>query len=176
MAIPTYDQFIYPVLEILGKHPEGLRSRDVYEAVANYVDLKDEERSALLPSGRQAVYQNRIGWAQDRLKRAGLTEAPSRGFWKITVSGRAFLESHHDGLDEATLRELTQVPADSTLSATVSSADHVSAPEDKHLTATQSPEERIDRAMEELNDSVASELIDLIHKSSPSFFERLGSA
>jgi len=46
-------------------------------------------------------------------------------------------------------------------------------PEEKCLTATQSPEERIDRAIEELNDSVASELIDLIHKSSPSFFAQL---
>jgi restriction system protein len=70
MSIPTYDVFIPTLLRVLAAHPEGLRSRDAHEEVGNAVGLSEEDRAMLLPSGGQAIHQNRIGWAHDRLKRA----------------------------------------------------------------------------------------------------------
>ena len=61
MAIPTYDQFILPLLQVLAESPDGLRSRDAYDAVASRAELSNEDRAMMLPSGRQAVYKNRIG-------------------------------------------------------------------------------------------------------------------
>ena len=91
--------------------------------------------------------------------------------WRITQEGRSFLKKHPEGIDESTLRELTQVPADSTLSP----KDDSPAPATAKVRAspTQSPEEQIDNAIEELNESVAAELLRLIHDSSADFFERL---
>jgi len=40
----------------------------------------------------QAVYRNRAGWAHDRLKRAGLSSSPRRGFWRITSEGLALAQ------------------------------------------------------------------------------------
>ena len=82
--IPTYDQFVFPLLQILARYPDGIRARDAYEAAADALGLTPEARAEVLPSGLQPIYQNRIGWAHDRLKRRGLSASPRRGEWKIT--------------------------------------------------------------------------------------------
>ncbi len=48
----------------------------------------------LLSSGAQLVYKNRAGWAHDRLKRAGLSDSPRRGWWQLTEAGRRFVAEH----------------------------------------------------------------------------------
>ena len=74
IELPTYDQFIEPVLRVLLQHPEGLRASEVHEAAAQYLKLTPEQCAELLSSG-QAVYKNRCGWAHDRLKRVCLSES-----------------------------------------------------------------------------------------------------
>ena len=80
MPVPTYDQFIEPILRFLARHPEGAVAREVHDAAASALGLSESDRQELLPSGSQHVYKNRAGWAHDRLKRAGLSSSPRRGF------------------------------------------------------------------------------------------------
>jgi restriction system protein len=93
VTIPTYDQFIEPVIRFLQKHPEGVVARDVQEAAADSLNLNDAERSEMLPSGNQLVYKNRTGWAHDRLKRAGYSSSLRRGYWQLTDAGIAVSRS-----------------------------------------------------------------------------------
>ena len=83
MPVPTYDRFIEPILRYLAAHAEGSAARDVHDAAASALGLTESDRLERLPSGLQAVYKNRAGWAHDRLKRAGLsrstTESGSSG-------------------------------------------------------------------------------------------------
>lgn len=168
MAIPTYDQFIWPLLKFLASRPDGVRSSQVYEALAREVGLTDPEQAQLLPSGRQAVFHNRIGWAHDRLKRQGLSSSVTRGHWRISEDGLAFVTSHPKGLDEHAIAELAHVASTEESETVNAEMQPGSAPE-----PTASPEEQIDRAMRELNESLTAELLDAISKLSPSFFERL---
>ena len=94
MPVPTYDHFIEPVLRYLAAHPEGALARDVREAAAEALGLSAADRQEILPSGVQAVYQNRSGWAHDRLKRAGYSSTPRRGLWKLTPEGLSFAGAH----------------------------------------------------------------------------------
>ncbi|WP_304362949.1 winged helix-turn-helix domain-containing protein [Pseudomonas sp. AU12215] len=87
MSVPTYDQFIEPVLRFLATRPEGVPTREVQEAAANALQLTPEQRQEMLPSGLQPIFRNRIGWAHDRLKRAGLSSSPKHGFWQLTPQG-----------------------------------------------------------------------------------------
>ena len=169
MAIPTYDQFIEPLLRFLASRPQGVKTSEVYTALADQAGLTDEELQERLPSRVQPRYQNRIGWANDRLKRAGLSHSLMRGTWQITDQGRAFLANHPNGISEDELKELTKVPPDSRLDPDEPEVQ----PKETRQVETASPDERIDEAIEELNDSVASELLDLIGGASPSFFEHL---
>jgi restriction system protein len=90
MAVPTYDKFIEPVLRYLSSHPNGAAAREVHDAAADTLGVSEADRQELLPSGVQPVYKNRAGWAHDRLKRAGLSESPRRGFWRLTKAGLDF--------------------------------------------------------------------------------------
>jgi restriction endonuclease Mrr len=66
MPVPTYDQFIEPILRYLADRPDGAAARDVYEAAASALGLDTAQRQEMLPSGSQTVY-----------KRTDLGEDPS---------------------------------------------------------------------------------------------------
>jgi restriction endonuclease Mrr len=85
MSVPTYDQFIEPVLRFLAEHPEGASAPAAHEAAAHSLNLTEEDKDVLLPSGTQRVYKNRAGWAHDRLKRAGLSSTPM-----VLIDGERF--------------------------------------------------------------------------------------
>jgi restriction system protein len=166
--IPTYDQFVHPLLKVLALHLDGIKAGDAHDAVADAVGLTEDDRKILLAGG-YPLYRSRIGWAHDRLKRRGLSSSPHRGRWQITDKGQQFLAAHPEGIDEDTLRDITFVEwPPKTGDTRTHLTDEVST-----LAAKQSPEERIDAAISELADSVAAELHDLIVSASPSFFERL---
>lgn len=63
MAIPKYDGMYRVLLDCLADmQPHG--SREVRDAIAVRLSVSEAERQELLPSGRQAVFDNRVGWTQ----------------------------------------------------------------------------------------------------------------
>jgi hypothetical protein len=92
-SLPSYVEFIEPLLRHLVAQKGEARARDVYEAVADALGLTEEQRAEVLPSGAQAVYQNRTGWANDRLKRAGFTTSLP-GVNYISPSGEMIVARH----------------------------------------------------------------------------------
>jgi len=66
-----------PVLKLAADETEHKFSQAV-EQLADEFELSTEERNELLPSGNQAVFNNRVGWARSYLKQAGLLRFPSR--------------------------------------------------------------------------------------------------
>ena len=172
--IPTYDHFIEPVLRYLGSRPEGAFTRDIQESVAKAMNLSTEQRAEVLPSGQQAVYKNRIGWAHDRLKRAGLSTSPKRGFWLLTPEGKAYIAKNPAPLGQEAVDVLRTVDPDSRLKPTTPDAlSEPGAQEAQPPLETESPDDRLARALREINDAVASELLDTIAHSTPQFFEIL---
>lgn len=174
MTVPTYDQFIEPLLRHLAAQPEGVAIVDVYEALANGMKLTPEDRADMLPSGAQAVYKNRIGWAQDRLKRVELSSSPRRGFWKLTTEGLSFAAKNKT-LSEEELERLASVARTSRLRPRRDAG--IETPSGPTLPAPasdkSSPEERIESALAELRDSVARDLLENIGRAPPEFFEQL---
>lgn len=174
MTVPTYDQFIEPLLRHLAGHADGAAITDVYEALANALKLTPEDRAEMLPSGAQAVFKNRIGWAHDRLKRAGLSSSPRRGLWKLTPEGQAFAAKHKT-LPDDELERLASVDRTSRLKPKKDATTE--APSTPTLAETDStkasPEERIDAAVAELRESVGRDLLENIGRAPPAFFEQL---
>jgi restriction system protein len=170
--IPTYDQFIEPLLRYLAEHPQGAITRDIQEALADRLGLTAEQRAIALPSGAQAMYKNRIGWAHDRLKRSGLSTSPRRGYWQLTSEGFAFASANPTPLPAAKLDELTAVDRESRLSAP-DDASATSAPPLAAQPETESPDDRLVRALDEISQAVATELLETIGHATPQFFEVL---
>ncbi|NRQ43092.1 restriction endonuclease [Rheinheimera sp. YQF-2] len=174
MTIPTYDQFIEPVLRFLATRPEGALAREVYEAAAEIMQLTDDERAELLPSQAQQVYKNRIGWAHDRLKRAGLSSSARRGVWCLTDEGKIFAASNVGPLSQGQVADLAFGYMDVRLKEATSTTEPVITPtKNDSSTKTSSPEERLGAAVKEMRESVAADLLETLAKVSPTYFETI---
>lgn len=174
MAIPTYDRFIEPILRYLAAHPEGAAARDVHEATAKALGLSHEDRQTILPSGAQAVYKNRAGWAHDRLKRAGLSSSPRRGSWQLTAEGIAFAEKHPAPLAPEQIAHLASAYINTRLAGekqerNAEAAQAMQTPSSPMA----SPDDRLNEALLELRQSVTDELLETLGKVSPIFFESI---
>jgi len=173
MATPTYDQFIIPLLRVLGEQTEPMRTKAVHAAVAELVGLSSEEMAEMLPSKIQAVYVNRIGWAHDSLKRSLLSSCPKRGMWQLTEDGRALHRQHPDGISPEHANRIANKRRHTPIAELVGGAVEEPVAEAEPEPATQSPEEQINAGLASLRASVASDLLEIINRGTPEFFERL---
>ena len=177
MAVPTYDKFIEPILRFLANHADGANARDVHEAAASTLGVSETDRQEMVPSGVQPIYKNRAGWAHDRLKRAGLSSSPRRGFWQLTEKGREFVSSHPGQLPAQQIVQIASDFLDVRLRAAAVGAAPVALPTMDAaapvVVAVASPDDRLGQAIGELRSSVAAELLDTLAAVSPSFFETI---
>jgi restriction system protein len=176
MPIPTYDKFIEPMLRYLAQHSEGAPASVVYEAVGSALGINENDRLTLLPSRTQPVYKNRAGWAHDRLKRAGLSSSPRRGYWKLTHRGFAFAQSHQEPLTEDEIKELAAVDLSVRLRPLAETDEDRDVRQIEQQSAQDSvatPDDRLESALADLRETTAEDLLETIGRNSPKFFEML---
>ena len=168
MSVPTYDQFIEPILRYLAAKPEGATARDAHEAAADALNLSEAQRQELIASG-QATYKNRAGWAHDRLKRAGLSSSAKRGYWKLTDAGITYAAQHPSPLPPEKVEQLAigfmDVKLKSPTDAIPLDGQEQSAP--ALSSATVSPDDRLEQALRELREATAADLLDSLLQVSP---------
>ena len=80
-----FHEFFYPVLSVMRDGSIYSRS-EIYEKVAKFLELSDEQRSKKIKIGRP-TYIDRAQWAMTYLKHAGALSNEKRGEWKITKRG-----------------------------------------------------------------------------------------
>lgn len=172
MPVPSYDRFIEPILRHLSRCGEPVAARDVQEAVAAALNLSAEDKAEILPSGVQAVYRNRVGWAHDRLKRRGYSRSPRRGYWQLTPEGRAYIEAHRTALSEHEVARLANDEHDVSLQPRADSEAPCTDPLPSAL-VVESPDDRLDAAVTELRATTRRALLDELAQVSPKFFETI---
>ena len=123
----------------------------------------------MLPSGRQTVFKNRVGWAKTYLLKAGLIESPARATIRITDAGKKVVNDNPDKIDT---KYLEQFPAfvDFT-SATVQTDNDSPAPSNPQSSAL-TPDDQLEDAYKQINASLASELLSEVLKITPYTFEK----
>lgn len=173
MPVPTYDQFIEPILRYLAANPAGVPAKEAHEQAASSLGLSEEDKQQLLPSGTQPMYKNRAGWAHDRLKRAGLSESSRRGFWKITTEGLAIVAQHPDRFSAELTERLAMGYIGVKLKPATVPTEVDNATFQQETPALSSPEERLGQAIQELRQSAEAELLQLLASVSPNFFESI---
>jgi len=171
VAIPNYQTIMLPLLKLASDGKEHKFSQAV-EELADEFNLSTEERNELLPSGSQAVFNNRVGWARSYLKQAGLLESPKRGFFTITSKGTELLGTNPEKIDISVLEQYPEFidfknrkKAKSGNEAQV----EISTGQESDLT----PEDSLAEAYKLLRSALESEIINAVKEASPSFFERL---
>lgn len=171
VAIPDYQTLMLPVLKLAADGAEHKFSHAV-ELLAEEFSLSTEERNELLPSGSQAVFNNRVGWARSYLKQAGLLSSPKRGFFTITPKGGALLAKNPERVD---ISILEQYPEFLEFRNRKKDKGENEKPEETSAVSasSQTPEDALASAYSTLRKDLESEILSSVKEASPSFFERL---
>jgi len=158
-TVPLPAAFYDAVLRQLARRPDGVRRRDLYELVADAMDLSPAQRAERLPSLTHLRYRHRIGWTLNLLKNAALIHSPAPTIWRLTDSGRRLIAEHPAPLGEDATRAITQAAR-----AGVRGNEDIESDDEgsRDSGAQQPPEERIDAALGEMRATVARELLERI--------------
>lgn len=168
MAIPKYHEFMKPVLELLeDNHIHKLV--DIYNVLALKFELTEEELEEMLPSSKQLVYKNRIGWALTYLKKAKVIESPARSSYRITELGHNILDDNPEVVNPNYLKRFEgfQTFINSTSDNTLLDND-ISG-----IGSDESPQDLLDRAYKTISNTLADDLLTEVMNQSPDFFEKL---
>jgi len=172
--IPDYQALMLPLLRSAAGAKEPVSIMELLPILASELGLTEAQLAERLPSGRQAVFHNRLHWAKQYLTRAGLLESTKRGRFRVTPNGSALIA---EGLPRLSNEVLARYPSfvawrmrapDGDDASFESAAPVLAVP---HLQAT--PEERIEAARRELEASLRADLLDRIRQMTPGDFEEL---
>ena len=168
MAIPDYQSVMLPLLH---HNADGAEHslRDSLDFLADDFKLTSLERAELLPSGRQAIFDNRVGWARTYLVKAGCLERTRRGYCQITTRGKDLLAENPEHIDVRILERFTEFIAFRGISRS-SAVDDNAQPEPP---VERTPEEALEEAHQQIRDNLADDLLSRVLSCSPTFFERL---
>lgn len=168
MAIPDFQTIMLPLLVFSSDELEH-SLQDAVDALAIKFELTANERAELLPSGKQARFDNRVAWARSYFKQAGLVLNTRRGFFKISERGLSLLKTNPKKIN---IKFLEQFPEFVEFRNIRKDSNEI-LPTLADEPEKQTPEEQLENAYKVLSDDLAVEIIQLVKSCSPSFFERL---
>ncbi len=166
MELPKYYEMHKPFLEYL-KDGRQHTLKELKQYVSKYFKLTEEQLLEMLPSGRQTVFVNRIGWARTYLKKAGLIDSPARATFIITNDGLDVLKDNPDVIDSSYLMKFESFQEFQSGSADMEIAS-VSANDTKDT-----PDDTFEESFRKINKSLADDLLGEVVKLSPTAFEQM---
>ena len=177
--IPSYQDCMLPLLKEL-KENGTLSYNEATKKISDWFNLSTEERSELLPSGKQTIIKNRVGWAKFYLNKAGLVNVLARGKYSISDKGISLLQREiqslttDDLMDFAEFRNFITSSRGSNATNTASSSRFSSSSANSSSTnSSRTPEEIMEENYKHTLSNLIDEVIEKVLQQSPYFFERL---
>ena len=166
-AVPDFQSLMLPVLRAAAAGEQHIGT--LVERLADDLGLSEAARAALLPSGRQTIFRNRVHWARFHLTKAGLVEATRRGHFRLTGRGANVLAENPGRID---LRFLNRFEEFRQFRSRANDFDTAasSAIDDS---VGQTPNEVMRAAHQHIEAALAADLLDRVRAAPPDFFERL---
>ena len=169
MAVPDYQSLMLPALRALEDSTE-LALRDTRARIAVSEGLTSGDTREMLRSGLQTAFANRVGWAMTYMVHAGLVERIRRGVHRLTPEGRRVLSTRPERID---LQTLNQYPSFVEWYRRGKEPDARRVQSGSHEAPTETPEEALGRAADQLREQVQGELLGRVREASPAFVERI---
>lgn len=167
MSIPDFQTLMLPLLQFTGDKQEH-SFKEAIPYLANQFNLTEEERKELLPSGKQSKFTNRVYWTKTHLEKAGLLTSPQRGVFTITKEGLKVLKKKPTSINIKFLEQYHCYYQFRTSSSNEQSENHCSIELER-----ETPEEALENAYQQLQKTLAIEILENIKQCSPNFFESL---
>ena len=167
MAIPDFQTLMLPLLRISSEAEVSLS--EATERLSTEFHLTDEERNALLPSKRQTIIKNRVGWAKTYLVKAGLLQATKRAHFTITDVGKSILDKNVSCINIKFLQQYPEFRKFHQGNDDNCDFDSIHNNLDENLT----PEEIIHNSLDQIEETLGDEILNKILSLNPEFFENL---
>ncbi|WP_029407858.1 restriction endonuclease [Thiomicrorhabdus sp. Milos-T2] len=167
MNIPDFQSVMLPVMNCL-TFGEMVSNADVINHISDEFKLTEEQRAELLPSGKQTIIKNRIGWAITYLKKAGLLKSPKRAHIQITELGQSVLAENPERIN---VKFLKQFESFREFHSVKPKANDSAQEINQALPDT--PDEQLQQAYQSLNQSLAEEVLENVKQVTPQAFEQL---
>ncbi|HPF49809.1 MAG TPA: restriction endonuclease [Caldisericia bacterium] len=167
MTIPNFQEFMLPVLMLMsdGKQREY---REIIYQTADLMNISEEDKLDMIPSGREPRYVDRTGWSIQYLKQAGLLKAIKRGLYIITDEGKKVSGMNIKKIDISFLDQYESFRDFKKRANTKGEGNNdVSNNEDS------TPEEQIESIYLELKTVLIDDIIDKLQHVNPKNFEYL---
>jgi restriction system protein len=173
MAIPNFQSFMLPVLRLAAHGP--VRTTEAITRLSDEFSLTETERGELLASGKQTRVANRVYWTFVHLTKAELLIREARGLYVISEEGRKAIAENPPKIDLnylfARSEKYRQFRRAGTAETEGNGAPVIMPATD--IVEQDTPEERIDAAFTELNNTLQSDLYERVLTMGDSDFERL---
>ncbi|MFP5266992.1 MAG: restriction endonuclease [Acidobacteriota bacterium] len=169
MPIPDYQTLMLPLLKIAGDGKIHTK-RDAVTELAVQFGLTESERKELLPSGKQEIFDNRVGWARTYIKHALLIEYVQRGQFRITDRGKQILAEKPERIDNAFLRRFPEFIEFQRRSRTATSEESEAA---VLAVETDTPDDLMATGYLNRRRQIEEDALERVKHCSPEFFERL---
>ena len=166
-AIPPYGAFFRVFLDALSDG-QAHKISEIREAIAQRWQLSPEALKEQLPSGKGSTFSNRVAWASVYLHKAGLVHRPARGTFQLTQEGARVQQDPSLVVDNHFLNRYPSFVAFLNKSAATTGTQKRSETE-----RTETPQDTIAAAVQQINSALADDLMNEIMNQSPTFFERL---
>lgn len=167
MAIPKYFEMYSLFLDCI-KDKRIHRIKDIRNDISRALKLSEEDLTLMLPSGKQRLFDNRIGWCKTYLKKANLITSPSKGTVLITERGLNVL-AREKSINEDILMQFPEFSDFKRGGFLKKERQDASTENIKEET----PQETLERAYSELNEALADELLSQILEMDPYQFEEM---
>lgn len=82
MQFPTSKQLQDAMIEVLKGHPNGLRTNEIDQLVAEFLNLSNQQK-ALLRSGNRTELSYRLAWERTHAKKSGKLIRMSSRTWRL---------------------------------------------------------------------------------------------
>lgn len=174
MTVPDYQSLMLPLLKHAGTRNGEVTTSEAVEALAQELNLTEEDLREMLPSGAQSTFGNRVGWAATYMKKAGLLEPTRRGYYQITERGREFLAKQPKVINVKILEKYPEFLEFRKLKGTrARNGEGITETKSIPDISATTPSEALEAAYENLRDELADELLAKLKATSPAFFERV---
>lgn len=170
MAIPSFQDLMLPFLKncVNGNEYTVIEMSDI---IAKQLNLSSEMLNEIMSSG-QTKLVNRIAWVKSYLGKAGLIIFPSRGKFKITPRGLDLINSSPNKIDIQVLKQYPEFIEWQNKSKSFENSIEKTNNTSEELESS-TPEEQIDTIYKALRKELSIQLLEVILKNPPSFFEQL---
>ena len=155
------------------KFSEDRKEHSIDEAaeyISNFLNLTEEERRRLYPSGKQVIFPHRVRWARTYLVKADLLKSSRRGYFVITDRGLEVLKKNPS---EINAKYLEQFPEFVEFLNTKRTEQESAELQQLEVSSQETPQESLEYGYQRIKRNLCQELLDSVKNCSPAFFERL---